>query len=290
MTTWIKVYNSLPAHPKMLAAAAGTVCSPGWLFVCGACYSNEHLTDGFIPAYALPVLAPGATRVEAAAQRLVTAGLWHEVQDGWRIHDYGDVQRSAAEIRDRRARDAERKATARSNGSPRGHFADSIPDSASDVPRTPPGQNTESSRARDRAPSQDVDVDVEKTPASQVTRAKRAARNVDQTKRPDGFPAELVTAGQQVLRILHGVWELRGGIEPQPRGVGLAIMRNLRADHVQVAREVEHWLTAGKGQRARCDDIAKRFGDWVAAAPAADASDANVVRGRFGVYDEAAGL
>lgn len=109
-------------------------------------------------------------------------------------------------------------------------------------------------------------------PSAKAERArKRANRRVDQSKRPDDFPEDLVDAGRSALQILHRVWDDRGGVEPQPRGVGLAIMRNPRADHVQVARELEHWLTAGKGLRARCDDIAKRFGDWVADAAASGA-------------------
>lgn len=144
MTTWIKVYNSLPGHPKMLAANTGMPCSPGWLFVSSACYSNEHLTDGFIPKFALPILAPGTTKLEAAAAKLVEARLWHEVDGGWQIHDYGDVQRSSDEIRERRAADAARKASSRSARSPHGQNADSA--------RTPQGV---------RSVDVDVDVDVE---------------------------------------------------------------------------------------------------------------------------------
>lgn len=104
----------------------------------------------------------------------------------------------------------------------------------------------------------------------QETRPRRATRQVDQRRRPDDFPDELIDAGHDVLQILHRVWDQRGGVEPQPRGVGLAIMRNPRADHVVIAQRLEHWLTAGKGRSARCGDVAQRFGDWVADADAAE--------------------
>lgn len=123
MSSWIKVYNSMPQNPKILMAGDRAA----WLSVCGLCYSNEHLTDGFIPAHALPVVAPGVRRPESLAAQLVAAGLWHVVEGGWRIHDYEKHQRSAEEIRDSRARDAARKAKVRadSNGSPANVRADS---------------------------------------------------------------------------------------------------------------------------------------------------------------------
>lgn len=127
MSTWVKVYNSLPAHPKTLAANAGMPCSPGWLYVCGLCYSNEHLTDGFIPTHVLGALAPGTTKCVAAVKRLVESAQWHVVDGGWLIHDYGEHQRSAGEIRDRRASDAERKASVRkkSRRTPHGQVEES---------------------------------------------------------------------------------------------------------------------------------------------------------------------
>lgn len=126
--TWVKVHNSMPAHPKFVLAGDRA----SWLFVCGLCYANEHLTSGFIASHVLPIVAPGVKQLEALAGRLVDAGLWHIADGGWLIHDYGEHQRSASEIRERRAKDAERKAIARgtSNGSPRGQNADSDTDSS----------------------------------------------------------------------------------------------------------------------------------------------------------------
>lgn len=144
MTTWVKVFNSMPCHGKFLLAGDRA----GWLFVCGLCYSNEHLTDGFVARYALPAVAPGVRNPEAQAARLVTAGLWHEVEDGWRIHDYQEHQRSAGEIRDRRSKDIERKAATRSARTPSGQTADSA-QNGSGIQADP--------RARDRGRSQEVE-------------------------------------------------------------------------------------------------------------------------------------
>lgn len=92
--------------------------------------------------------------------------------------------------------------------------------------------------------------------------------NVDQSEAPPSLPEVLLVRLPEVLTILRGVWDVRGGREPQERGVGLAMLRNPKADHVAVARQLEHWLLAGNGQHASTADIAKRFGDWCADAPA----------------------
>lgn len=127
MSTWVKIYNGMPSHPKLLRARADA----GWLHLCGLCYSNEHLTDGFIAREVLVIAAPGVKHPERLAARLASVGLWHEVDGGWQIHEYSEYQRSASEVKERRTRDAERKAQDRaSDGSPRGQNADSSADSS----------------------------------------------------------------------------------------------------------------------------------------------------------------
>lgn len=105
MTNWVKVMNSLPSHPKILLAGDRAA----WLYVCGLCYSNEHLTDGFIAKAVLVVAAPGVKAPERLSARLVEAGLWEAVDGGWQVHDYGEHQRTAAQVKDVRRKDRERK-------------------------------------------------------------------------------------------------------------------------------------------------------------------------------------
>lgn len=102
---WVKVMNTLPSHPKIMMAGDRAA----WLYVCGLCYSNEHLTDGHIARALLPVVCPGSKSPERLAALLVSVGLWEQVDGGWQIHDYGDVQRTAAEVKEIRRKDRERK-------------------------------------------------------------------------------------------------------------------------------------------------------------------------------------
>lgn len=89
---WIKVESSVRTHKKFLTAGP----APSWLWLCGLGYSQEGLTDGFIPTDALGYL--GVKNAKQLAVHLVKAGLWDEVGGGWRIHDYLEHNRSASHV------------------------------------------------------------------------------------------------------------------------------------------------------------------------------------------------
>lgn len=103
---WVKVYNSLRDNPKILEVSD----SAFRLYICSLCYANEHLTDGKITKRALEIVSPGLKNAAGKARELVAHGLWIELDGGgWEIHDYTDVQRSAAQVKEIRRRDRERK-------------------------------------------------------------------------------------------------------------------------------------------------------------------------------------
>lgn len=101
--TWVRLDDGIYDHPKMLAVSA----TDRLLYVWGLCWSSRHGTDGLIPASALPYLALFAGADGDAAGRLVRAGLWHELDGGWTVHDFGDYQPSAAEVAELRRKRAE---------------------------------------------------------------------------------------------------------------------------------------------------------------------------------------
>lgn len=138
MSNWVKVFNSLPAHPKILRAGDRAA----WLFVCGLCYSNEHLTDGFIAREVLVVAAPGVKNPERLARNLVEVGLWDTTEGGWQVHDYGDYQRTSQQVKDVRRKDRERKG-----------YAESDPEDTGDSERNPNGIQKDSERGLVGIPS-----------------------------------------------------------------------------------------------------------------------------------------
>ena len=112
--TWVKLDDAFPDHPKILAVGD----EAAWLFVCGLCHSSRHLTDGLVATAVLGRLT-GLRRPERYARRLVDAGLWVEVDAGWRVAGYEEWQRTRSDIeaereagreRARRSREARAKA------------------------------------------------------------------------------------------------------------------------------------------------------------------------------------
>lgn len=57
-------------------------------------YCDHTLSDGFVPSGAWPALAGAAVAVKA----LVAAGLWIPEERGFRLHDYGDYNRTRAQV------------------------------------------------------------------------------------------------------------------------------------------------------------------------------------------------
>lgn len=135
---WTRIDDDAPTHPKILQAGR----EAAWFWVCGTCYCNKHLTDGFIPEHALPALSPGAP-YRRLARLLVNSGLWEETTGGYRVHDFHDYNPEAQQIQDKREQDRIRKRI------PRGFHADSNANPSgfqSDSARIP-------ARSRDRDPS-----------------------------------------------------------------------------------------------------------------------------------------
>lgn len=98
--SWVRLDDSFHTHPKVLAAGnAGA-----GLFVRCLTYCSSHLTDGFVPSAAAKLL--GST---SDIKRCVAAGLLERVEGGWRIPDYLDFNPSADQVRQRIAKERERK-------------------------------------------------------------------------------------------------------------------------------------------------------------------------------------
>jgi hypothetical protein len=136
---WVKVDDHIDEHPKIQRAGPLGLA----LYVAGLCYCNRNLTDGFIPrAKALSLLSwefygpvertghhEGQYKVHTVAivsgfggddvtseqviDRLVGAGLWDEVEDGYLIHDYLEHQSSRDEILEARLHNAKRQSVYR---------------------------------------------------------------------------------------------------------------------------------------------------------------------------------
>ena len=110
---YIRLDDRFPDHPKI--ARAGPEAA--YLYVCGLCYCNRYLTDGFIPAAVVPRLVPYTPeQIQQTVSTLLDACLWHvssksTANAGYDVHGYLEYQSSRASVMDvRTARQAAGKA------------------------------------------------------------------------------------------------------------------------------------------------------------------------------------
>ncbi|NJP27084.1 hypothetical protein FLW53_23365 [Microbispora sp. SCL1-1] len=78
---YFPVDDSFHSHPKQMAASLAAI---GLWTVAGS-WSNEHLTDGFVPDHVLPSLSRGQVEL---AKELVGAGLWKRSRGGYQFHQW----------------------------------------------------------------------------------------------------------------------------------------------------------------------------------------------------------
>lgn len=120
---WVKQHDERPDHPKLVEA--GPLAAH--LDDVAILWCNRNLTDGVVPHRQVPRLVNwegvmvrnGSPRPKPVdpmqlAQTLVEVGRWEEHPNGFYVHDYLEVQRSAKQIQDGRARDAARKSGGKS--------------------------------------------------------------------------------------------------------------------------------------------------------------------------------
>jgi hypothetical protein len=104
--SWFKVDDGFSDHPKVRSIPRAQRAAAIGLWTLAGSWSAKNLTDGFVPDYMLAEL--GCTRGQAAA--LVQAGLWRRADGGYAFHEWDDHQPSREQVKERRAKTAERVA------------------------------------------------------------------------------------------------------------------------------------------------------------------------------------
>lgn len=102
--TWAKFDDRFPFHRKVrpLTDAAFR------LHVSAICWSCEHLTDGRVLSDEL-ALCSDVRKPTAAVAELVRRGMWHELPDGWAIHDFLLYNEPRQKVQDQREKEVKRK-------------------------------------------------------------------------------------------------------------------------------------------------------------------------------------
>jgi hypothetical protein len=94
---WFKTDDQLAFHAKVVAAGNSAM----GLWIRAGSWSSAQLTDGFIPTHMANAMA-NAMANPCDQDALVDAGLWDEVDGGFRFHDWSEFQPSAEEERAKR--------------------------------------------------------------------------------------------------------------------------------------------------------------------------------------------
>ena len=95
---WSKLDDEFYDHPKVIQA--GTAATG--LFAMALSYTARKLTDGFVSTAMIRRLCADMDDPLALAERLVDAGLFEAVEDGYFIHDYLDYNPSSRDIKAQR--------------------------------------------------------------------------------------------------------------------------------------------------------------------------------------------
>lgn len=98
---WFKVDDNFEGSPKILGVSAAAL----GLWTLAGAWSARFLTDGEVPESWVRIkCAQYAGQLDAAADELVTAGMWERTANGYRFHDWHDYQPSSDEVAERRAK------------------------------------------------------------------------------------------------------------------------------------------------------------------------------------------
>src|SRR5260221_7898947 len=108
---WVKLDDQFFSHPKVLRAGRDARD----VYLVALTYAGQHLTDGYIPEGALPIIGQTAIGGDctACAAKLVEIGLWETAAGGYFVHDYLGYQQSRADVEHDREKNAGRQANFR---------------------------------------------------------------------------------------------------------------------------------------------------------------------------------
>ena len=172
---WFKADDQLSRSKKVLRIPRRYRMQAMGLWILSGTWSAGELTDGFVPSHMLDELGGTA----AQAKRLVESGLWSEVAGGFQFNSWSDFQPSSNDVREKRARDAERKQKAREE------------------------KRRRTMQAADQGGSEGVRADAERTDRGVLTESTRSPQSVRST-RPDPTRPDPLKEGGKVVREVTG--------------------------------------------------------------------------------------
>lgn len=208
--TWFRIDDTFHTHPKVLALRAskhgkGSLA----LWTLAGTWSSQHLTDGHIPAAAVPVLGG----LVAEAEALVAVGLWTRTEDGYAFHDWLDRNPSRTRVQEKREQQRERVTRHREKRDSNALQAPSVTEGVTPPPSRPVPTRPPSLRSDPRVSESAARVvGLHRTPASRaVLMAAIARRHAALLPASKGIPESIIEAigeGRAPSRYAHDVEQL----------------------------------------------------------------------------------
>jgi hypothetical protein len=205
---WFKVDDGWWSHPKTLRLSAGATA----LWVRAGSWASQQLTDGFVPKAALPMI--GGTPKLAA--ELVDAGFWVPLERGWAFHDWEEYQPAAVDVKQRRAKAAERMRRLRAQRD--AHEFDEI------TPRLP-------------ARAQVADRDPDATTARDAVLAGLGIRDPTRVQAAIAQATDREITHERLVRLVLRLLNRAGGKVNDPQAYVLACARDSWAELQQAIDE-----------------------------------------------------
>lgn len=108
MSIYLKADCDAMDDPKLLAVGPDGFT----LYFKGLMYAKKHLTDGFVPAGAVPVLAAGIKNTKALIRLMIAVDLWRECDGGYTCGSerWANRQTTKEQVEDKREKTKERVA------------------------------------------------------------------------------------------------------------------------------------------------------------------------------------
>ncbi len=187
--TWFKVDDKLHSHPKVEQAGVAAM----GLWVIAGSWSADQLTDGVVSVERISRLCGDRRQAHLLARSLVRAGLWVEVEGGFKFHEWHEHQptaeavkaekerkrRNVADHRARRRQEVTAPVTGYSTGNESGLKSRPDPDPTRPDPRREEDREGAQGATAPPAAAPTPKVEPAKVKPPKATRGTRCPSSVD---------------------------------------------------------------------------------------------------------------
>lgn len=175
---WVRLDDNFADHPKVI----GLSDKAFRLFIMGLCYSNRHLTDGFI-TYQIVTAWVGDDPLKPSDE-LEDQNLWERADKGFQIRSYDEYQPTRTVVESKRERSKERLKRYREQREntdvtalqERFNNADETP--LLHLPQPNPTQPNPNKYIKDNYYLAEIDEQTQLTPAPRVKSAREAVTRI----------------------------------------------------------------------------------------------------------------